>query len=248
MNEAVAQIIGAAAIHALPLGLAPGGGGTDFVDPAHSCRSSEVRPDHLGVMPVARSARDGRGVVINCWLMRTDRIGATSALQGLHASPRRHQRKPAVPNLGEPAGRPNPRKRRESGATGSFPSPLVGEGGADARSASVTGEGLSPRKEPLIRLRFAKPPSPHPTRVYPSWATKIVGSRINPTSRGEGRRQAPPPTSRSPAPSGRESASRHRSAAAPGSGPCRLVAADIAPGLLDDGVRQLLQGLPVHIA
>jgi hypothetical protein len=35
MNEAVAQVVGAAAIHTLTLGLAPGGSGADFVDFAH---------------------------------------------------------------------------------------------------------------------------------------------------------------------------------------------------------------------
>src|SRR5437879_13486433 len=36
-----------------------------------------------------------------------------------------------------------------------FPSPLVGEGGAKRRM-----RGLCPRREPLIRLRFANAPSP----------------------------------------------------------------------------------------
>ena len=35
MNEAVADIVGAAPVDPLPLGLAPGRSGTDFVDPAH---------------------------------------------------------------------------------------------------------------------------------------------------------------------------------------------------------------------
>ncbi len=35
MDEAVAQVVGAAAIHTLTLGLAPGRSGRDFVDPAH---------------------------------------------------------------------------------------------------------------------------------------------------------------------------------------------------------------------
>src|SRR5580704_8674622 len=35
MDEAVPDVVGAAAVHALPLGLAPGRSGTDFVDPAH---------------------------------------------------------------------------------------------------------------------------------------------------------------------------------------------------------------------
>ncbi len=35
MNEAVARIVGAAPVHALPFGLAPGRSGTNFVDPAH---------------------------------------------------------------------------------------------------------------------------------------------------------------------------------------------------------------------
>jgi hypothetical protein len=35
MNKAVARIVGAAAIHALPLGLAPGRSGTNLVDAAH---------------------------------------------------------------------------------------------------------------------------------------------------------------------------------------------------------------------
>src|SRR6266849_8393084 len=35
MNEAVADIVGAAPEYASPLGLAPGRSGTDFVDPAH---------------------------------------------------------------------------------------------------------------------------------------------------------------------------------------------------------------------
>src|SRR4051794_12849415 len=38
MNKAVARIIGAAAVDALPLGLAPGRSGTDFVDRAHVSR------------------------------------------------------------------------------------------------------------------------------------------------------------------------------------------------------------------
>src|SRR5262249_39374002 len=35
MNKAVARVIGAAAINALPLGLVPGGNGADFIDLSH---------------------------------------------------------------------------------------------------------------------------------------------------------------------------------------------------------------------
>src|SRR6202011_6260188 len=40
-----------------------------------------------------------------------------------------------------------------------FPSPLVGEGARDTKYRGRM-RGLSPRREPLTRLRFAKPPSP----------------------------------------------------------------------------------------
>ena len=43
MDEAVPGIVGAAAVHALPLGLAPGRSRTDFVDPAHQSSDSKVR-------------------------------------------------------------------------------------------------------------------------------------------------------------------------------------------------------------
>ncbi len=38
MDEAVAQVVGAAAIDALPFGLAPGGSGADFVDFSHRAK------------------------------------------------------------------------------------------------------------------------------------------------------------------------------------------------------------------
>jgi hypothetical protein len=42
MDEAIPDIVGAAAVDALPLGLAPGRGGTYLVNPAHwSCLSLE---------------------------------------------------------------------------------------------------------------------------------------------------------------------------------------------------------------
>src|SRR5579862_9803503 len=64
MNEAVPDIVGAAPVHALPLGLAPGRSGTDFVDRAHSFRSPACRFfDRTGA----------------------DRIGGTASLQGLHS-------------------------------------------------------------------------------------------------------------------------------------------------------------------
>jgi hypothetical protein len=49
MHEAVALIVGAAAINALPLGLAPRRSGTDFVDPAHVTRSPTFRLSLLGL-------------------------------------------------------------------------------------------------------------------------------------------------------------------------------------------------------
>src|ERR1700722_7541054 len=67
MNEAVARSIGAAAVHALPLGLAPGRSGTNFVDLAHLPGVLLV-VESLGI---SRNFRTG-----------TDRIGATCALQG----------------------------------------------------------------------------------------------------------------------------------------------------------------------
>jgi hypothetical protein len=48
MNEAVSDVVGAAAVKALPLGLAPGRSGTDFVDHAHAPESSCLPPDALG--------------------------------------------------------------------------------------------------------------------------------------------------------------------------------------------------------
>src|ERR1700726_691513 len=48
MNKPVADIVGAAAVHALPLGLAPGRSGTDFVDPAHLSESPACRLCSLG--------------------------------------------------------------------------------------------------------------------------------------------------------------------------------------------------------
>src|ERR1700736_3407410 len=51
MNEAIALVVGAAAVHALPLGLAPGRSGTNFVDPAHVLRSPACRLFSLGIFP-----------------------------------------------------------------------------------------------------------------------------------------------------------------------------------------------------
>src|SRR5207247_7179941 len=56
MNEAVAQVVGAAAIHTLTLGLTPGGSGADFVDFSHraeACLLSLLgflgrRPNRIG--------------------------------------------------------------------------------------------------------------------------------------------------------------------------------------------------------
>src|ERR1700676_4737959 len=48
MNKPVADIVGAAAVHALPLGLAPGRSRTDFVDPAHLSESPACRLYRLG--------------------------------------------------------------------------------------------------------------------------------------------------------------------------------------------------------
>src|SRR5262249_16609011 len=49
MNKAVARVIGATAINALPLGLAPGRNGTDFVDLSHlSVLNSFGLPKHSG--------------------------------------------------------------------------------------------------------------------------------------------------------------------------------------------------------
>src|SRR5258708_11730548 len=53
MNEAVADIVGAAPVHALPLGLAPGRSGTDFVDPAHLPR---VLPATLSLLLISRKS------------------------------------------------------------------------------------------------------------------------------------------------------------------------------------------------
>src|SRR5947209_17034604 len=48
MDEAVAQIVSAASIHALPFGLAPGRAGAYFVDPAHVIRLPGLSLNNLG--------------------------------------------------------------------------------------------------------------------------------------------------------------------------------------------------------
>ena len=51
MDEAVARIVGAAPVHALPLGLAPGRGGTNFVDRAHGPKFPACRLEFLEIFP-----------------------------------------------------------------------------------------------------------------------------------------------------------------------------------------------------
>src|SRR5258706_6423257 len=57
MNEAVADIVGAAPVHALPLSLAPGRSGTDFVDPAHV---PGVLPAALSLLGISGNFRSWR--------------------------------------------------------------------------------------------------------------------------------------------------------------------------------------------
>jgi hypothetical protein len=69
MNEAVADIVGAAPIHALPFGLAPGRSGTDFVDPAHL---PGVLPAALSLLGNFRNFRTSRGPYRRA--LRTSRV------------------------------------------------------------------------------------------------------------------------------------------------------------------------------
>ena len=68
VNKAVPEIIGAAPVHPLPLGFAPGRGGANFVDPAHALGDPACGLSRLGFSRIFRIA--------------PDRIGATGALQG----------------------------------------------------------------------------------------------------------------------------------------------------------------------
>src|ERR1700744_4295787 len=49
MNEAIAQVVGAAVEHTLPLGFAPGRGRTDLVDRAHEVSSPSAAPYRRGL-------------------------------------------------------------------------------------------------------------------------------------------------------------------------------------------------------
>jgi hypothetical protein len=71
MNEPVAQVVGAAAEDAAPLGLAPGRGGTDFVNRAQR-RNSRLLLSLLGFTGISG--------------LRPDRIGGVAALQEQHLS------------------------------------------------------------------------------------------------------------------------------------------------------------------
>src|ERR1700739_520699 len=75
MDVAVADIDRAAAEHTLPLGLAPGRSGADFIDHAHSS----------GVLLVVRVAWDVPGVFVFWRIMRSDRIDGMVALQGRYS-------------------------------------------------------------------------------------------------------------------------------------------------------------------
>ena len=78
------RIVGAAAVDALPLGLAPGRSRADFVDRAHGFRRSLLVVESLGVFPEMA----GR---------KRDRIGGTGAqLKRRHCRPEAADlRKPA---------------------------------------------------------------------------------------------------------------------------------------------------------
>src|SRR5258706_9485291 len=59
MNEAVADIVGAALVHALPLGLAPGRSRTDFIDDTHWPGVLLEASNLLGFSPEVADRIDG---------------------------------------------------------------------------------------------------------------------------------------------------------------------------------------------